>query len=400
MPQTVTNLVGNQEFEAGATARQEAPGALPEISLTSVFEGLVRRKRFIAGVTLLGVAASALVAFLLPPSYTAEAIILPPEKEQSSLQQFLSPFAGLGAMGGAAGLGFRNPADLYVGILNSRTIADALIARFHLQQVYDRKTLVDTRKRLAQYVDIEAGRDTLIHISVEDRDPKRAADLANAFVDELHAQNSTVALTSAAQRRLFFQRQLASEKDALAQAEIALKKSQEVSGLMYPPGQAASLIQSDALVNAEIASREVVLQTLRTYATEVNPQVLMIQQQIAALRSQQNKLKTGSGTGSTLQVPSRRLPEAALEQIRRVRDLKYHETMFELLSKLYESARIDEARQAQVIQVIDRAIPPDKRSWPPRALLIMVGGLIALFGAVLFALVQNSRAKSGSAMAS
>lgn len=400
MPQTVTNLVGNQEFEAGATARQEAPGALPEISLTSVFEGLVRRKRFIAGVTLLGVAASALVAFLLPPSCTAEAIILPPEKEQSSLQQFLSPFAGLGAMGGAAGLGFRNPADLYVGILNSRTIADALIARFHLQQVYDRKTLVDTRKRLAQYVDIEAGRDTLIHISVEDRDPKRAADLANAFVDELHAQNSTVALTSAAQRRLFFQRQLASEKDALAQAEIALKKSQEVSGLMYPPGQAASLIQSDALVNAEIASREVVLQTLRTYATEVNPQVLMIQQQIAALRSQQNKLKTGSGTGSTLQVPSRRLPEAALEQIRRVRDLKYHETMFELLSKLYESARIDEARQAQVIQVIDRAIPPDKRSWPPRALLIMVGGLIALFGAVLFALVQNSRAKSGSAMAS
>ena len=395
------NTTRTPELETSADDLREATAhAQPEISLMDVFKRLVRRKRFIARVTLLGLAVSTVVAFLLPATYTAQALILPPEKEQSSLQQFLSPFAGLGAMGGAAGLGFRNPADLYVGILNSRTIADALIARFHLQQVYDRNTLVDTRKRLAQYVDIEAGRDTLIHISVEDRDPKRAADLANAFVDELHAQNSTVAFSAAAQRRLFFQQQLAAEKEALAQAEIALKKSQEISGLMYPPGQAAALIQSDALVNAEIASREVALQTLRSYATDANPQALLLKQEIAALRSQQNKLKTGSGTGSALQVPSRRLPEAALEQIRRVRDLKYHETLFELLSKLYESARIDEARQAQVIQVIDRAIPPDKKTWPPRALLILIGGLTALFCSSLFALFRNLRAGAGIELSS
>lgn len=387
-------------LETNAVDLQETTSnAQQEVSLTNVFKGLARRKRFIAGVTLVGLAVSTAVAFLLPASYTAEAIILPPEKEQSSLQQFLNPLAGLGAMGGASGLGFRNPADLYVGILNSRTIADALIARFHLQQVYRRETMVDTRNRLARYVDIIAGRDTLIHIEVEDRDPKRAADLANAFVEELHAQNSTVAFSAAAQRRLFFQQQLASQKDTLAQAEIALKKSQEMSGLMYPPGQVAALIQTDALVNAEIASREVLLQALRSYATEANPQVMLLQQEIAALRHQQNQLKSGGGTASTLQVPSRRLPEAALEQIRRLRDLKYHETLFELLSKQYEAARIDEARQAQVIQVIDRAIPPDKGSWPPRALLIVFGGLIAFLLAVIVALFQNSRLGASDALA-
>ncbi len=297
-------------------------------------------------------------------------------------------------------MGFRNPADIYVGILNSRTIADALIARFHLQQVYGRKTMVETRKRLARHVDIIAGRDTLIHIEVDDRDPKRAADLANAFVDELHAQNSTVALSSAAQRRLFFQQQLVTEKDDLAQAEVALKKSQEASGLMYPPGQAAALIQSDALVSAEIASREVVLQALRTYATEANPQVLMLQQEIAALRSRQTALKSGNGTGSALQVPSQRLPEAALEQVRKLRDLKYHETLFELLSKQYEAARLDESRQAQVIQIIDRAVPPDKRSWPPRVLLILGGGLLALSGAVFFALYRDSQTRERSLVTS
>jgi uncharacterized protein involved in exopolysaccharide biosynthesis len=267
-----------------------------------------------------------------------------------------------------------------------------------LQQVYGRDSLVDTRKRLARYVDIIAGRDTLIHIAVEDHDPKRAADLANAFVDELHAQNSTVAFSAAAQRRLFFQQQLASEKDALVQAEIALKQSQETSGLMSPPGQVAELIQNDALINAEIASREVLLQALRSYATEANPQVVMLQQEIATLRSQQNRLKTGAGAGSVLEVPSRRLPEAALEQIRRLRDLKYHETLFELLSRQYEAARIDEARQAQVIQAIDRAIPPDKRSGPPRALLILLGSLAALSGSVLFALFQHSRTGESDAI--
>lgn len=382
-----------QALESDAVdVREATKEPLQEISLAQVFKGLGSRKTFLGGITVLGLATATIVAFLLPPGYTAEAIILPPEKEQSSLQQFLSPFAGLGAIGGSGNLGFRNPADLYVGILNSRTIADALIARFHLQQVYGRKTMVDTRKKLARCVDIIAGRDTLIHIEVEDRDPKRAAELANGFVDELHAQNSTVAFSASSQRRLFFQQQLASQKDALTQSEVELKKSQELSGLMYPTGQAAALIQNDALVSAEITNREVLLQALRSYATDANPQVLMLQQELAALRRQQNQLRSGDGRASLLQVPSGRLPSAALEQIRRLRDLKYHETLFELLSKQYEAARIDEARQAQVIQVIDRAVPPDKRSWPPRLLLIGVGGSAAFFLAVLVALIQQSRA--------
>lgn len=375
---------------------ESAPAAqLPrEVSLFAVAQTIAVRRRLLLTIVLAAAAVMTAVAFLLPVLYTAEAIILPPEKETSMVQQFMGPLAGLGGVGAAAGLNFRSPADLYIGILKSRTIADALIARFHLQQVYDRGTLVDTRKYLVRRTDMIAGRDTLIHISVDDRDPKRAADLANGFVAELHAQNSALALTSAAQRRLFFQQQVEKEKDALAEAEMAWKQAQRRSGLMYPSGQAEALIRSDAMLSAEITGRQVALQGLRSYATDANPQVKLVEQELAALRAELAKLKTGEHSSSAFQVAGNRLPEAALQEIRRMRDLRYHEAIFALLARQYEAARIDEAREAQVIQVVDKAVPPDKRSWPPRILLIVGGILLALCGGSFFILAQESGRRS------
>lgn len=368
--------------------RRRATAGEPEVSLVNMAAVLGRRKRMIAGATLVAMVLSGVVAFLIPPSYTAEAVILPPQPEQSSQLLMMGSPAGLAGLGGlgsslAGGL-LRNPAEMYIGILKSRTIADALIARFRLQEVYGSKGLTSARKALARHTDIATGKDYLITIRVEDRDRTRAARIANAYVDELHNQNSRLALTSASQRRLFFEQQLAAEKNALADSEIAMKKMQQASGLVFPSGQSDALMRAIAALRAEIASREVQLQGVRTYATGDNPQAQMLASTLAGLHKQLDKLEAGGG--EDLVIPARQLPETGLEYLRKMRDFRYHETLFELLAKQYEAARIDEAKEAPLLQVVNSAVVPDRKSWPPRSLFVVVGGLLALIGASLFAL--------------
>ena len=372
------------------------PSSAPtEISLLDVAAVLGSRKSLIAGVTLAAMFLSAAAALLIPPSFTAEAVILPPQPEQSSqLLMMGSPagLAGLGGLGqGLAGGLLRNPTELYIGILKSRTIADALITRFRLQQVYGSNSLIGTRKSLERHSTIETGRDMLIRIRVEDHDRTRAAQIANAYVDELHNRNSTLALTSASQRRLFFEQRLAEEKNTLADAEIAMKKMQQASGLVFPSGQSEALMRSIASLRAEIAAREVQLQGMRMYATADNPQVQVMETTLAGLHQQLQKLEAGSG--DELIVPARKIPETGLEYLRRMRDFKYHETLFELLAKQYEAARIDEAREAPLVQVVDRAVVPDRKSWPPRVLFVVLGGLLALIATSLFVLFQDYQAR-------
>ena len=318
-----------------------------EISLLDLWAVLIHRKRFIAGFTLLITAATAVTVFLWPPSFSAEAVILPPQQQSSSLSALASgALGGLSSLGMAASLGLKNPGDLYIGILKSRTIADNIVNEFHLQQVYGTKLLSDTRKNLGRHTAISSGKDSLITISVEDRDPQRAASLANAYVDQLYKQNSRLALTDAAERRLFFEQQLTQEKDALANAETALKTTQQSTGLIVPTGQAEALIRSAAQLRAEIASRQVELHSMQSYATDQNPQVQLLQREISAMQSQLGQLES---KGGGMEVPAGKLPEASLQYIRALRDLKYHETLYELLAKQYEAARIDEAKQAPLI---------------------------------------------------
>ncbi len=392
--------VATTEAVPPALAHAEATGAeRSEVSLLEVAAVLGRRKGLIGGVTLAAMAVSAAVALMIPPSYTAEAVILPPQQDQSSQLLMMGSPAGLLGLGGlgsslAGGL-WRSPADLYVGILKSRTIADALIAKFHLEQVYRLKTAIDTRKALAHHTTIAAGRDSLITVRVEDEDRTRAARIANAYVEELHAQNSHLALTSASQRRLFFQQQLADEKNALADSELAMKKMQQSSGLVFPSGQSETLMRAIGSLRGEIAAREVELQGMRTYATADNPQVRVLENTLAGLRQQLQKLEAGSG--DSLVVPARKIPETGLEYLRKMRDFRYHETLFELLAKQYEAARIDEARESPFVQVVDSAVVPDKKSWPPRKLFVFVGGVVAFFVVSLFALLRDYQARMRSA---
>ena len=355
-----------------------------EISLSEWLAICWRRKRFIIRAVLVTAAVASGIAFLIPVKYTAQAVILTPQQAQSSLVS-MAQLAGVGS-GGLSGLsllsgfGLRNPSDLYIGILESRTIADGIIKRFDLKRVYGDRDFYAARKHLARNTTISAGKDTLIHIRVEDHDPQRSANLANAYVEELAFQNSTVALTEASQRRLFFEGQLTKEKDALANAEIALRNTQQTTGLVAPTGQAEAILRSVSQLRAEILSREAQVEAMKVYAADDNPKFQVIKRELATLQAELAKLEKGSHVPGTPEVPTGQLPQAGLEYIRKFRDVKYHEALFEVLSKQYEAARLDEAKSAPMVQLIDKAVVPERRSWPPRTLLVCAA---ASFSALL-----------------
>jgi uncharacterized protein involved in exopolysaccharide biosynthesis len=249
----------------------------------------------------------------------------------------------------------------------------------------------DTRKQLEKRSEIEAGKDTLIKISVEDSDPQRAADLANAYVEELYRQNSHLALTESAQRRLFFEHELDTERAALADAEEALKKSQQKTGMLQVNTQVEVAIRGIAELQAEIASREIALKRLAVAATDNNPEVVQLKTELSGMREQLRQLEmTRNNPGNPL-IATTSIPQMGLDYVRLLRELQYHETLFELLAKQYEAAKIDEAKQAPVIQIVDRAVPLDKKSWPPRALLTLAGTLAAFFAASGWIWIRRSR---------
>jgi capsule polysaccharide export protein KpsE/RkpR len=262
-------------------------------------------------------------------------------------------------------------------MLKSRTIADALIERFKLKELYEEKTLVGTRKALTDNTSVTAGRDGLIVIEVEDEDAQRASSIANAYVRELEKLTSSLAVTEAAQRRLFFERQFTQAKEDLISSEQALRKTQEKTGLVQLDAQGKAMIEAVATLRAQIAAREVELATMRTYATEDNPDFRRVSQELVGLRAELRKMASSSD-GTDLFIPTGKIPAAGVEYVRAYRDVKYAETIFEFMAKQYELARIDEARDAAIIQVVDVATPADKKSKPKRALIVILCALLAL----------------------
>lgn len=364
-----------------------------EIDLMALLVGLVRQKKWIIGCTV-GLGSLALLASLLmKPVFTATTTILPPQQQSSGLAAALG---SLGSLAGAAGTvaGLKNPNDLYVGMLQSQTVADALIKKFELKNRYEGDTLFATRKVLDGAVSVVAGKDGLISVSVDDEDPDFAAKLANAYIEELKKINQELAVTDASQRRLFFEKQLQSIKDNLARAEIGLKKTQERTGLLQPDDQIKAIIDNVAQLKAGIAAKEVQLAAMRSFATSQNPDLVRAQQEIATMRQQLAKLERGATVQGDLAVPTGKVPETGLEYIRALREVKYQETLFELMSKQFELAKVDEARDSGMIQVLDVATPPDQKSKPRRALIVLTGLIAGLFLGVLIALIKEQSRKA------
>ena len=369
-----------------------------EISLLELFKVLAIRKRFIFQFTLGVVAVSAVIAVLLPNQYTAETLVLPPAPT-SSLNTALASQLGSGALASLAtgGLGIKNPGDMYVGLFRSRTVEDGVIQRFGLMARYKLKRMVDTRKKFEDRSTVSFGaKDGLIRIDVRDRDPKFAADIANGYVDEFRKLSATLAITEASQRRVFFQGQLAEAKDNLAKAEEAMKNTQQRTGVLQIDSQAKSLIESASMLRAQIVAKQVQIRGMRSFATDDNPDLMKAPQELAALESQVAKLGGAEQAPDSLLVPKGKVPEAGLEYIRAYRDVKYFETIFELIAKQLEVAKLDEARQGAVMQVVDVAVPPDKKSFPPRLLIIALSMVMAAIIASIIALYLEEYRKVGA----
>jgi tyrosine-protein kinase Etk/Wzc len=333
---------------------------------------------------------AALVALALPNVYTATARILPPQQSQNMAAAFLGSIGGLEGATGAA-LGLKNPADLYIGILQSRSIADALIARFDLKSTLGVETLVDTRKALAKLSTISAGKDGLISVDVDSRDPTLAADIANAYVEELDTLIQGLAIGEAGQRRLFLERQLSKAKEQLTTAEIALQKTQEQTGIIRIDEQGKAIIEAVAQVRAQIAAKEVELASLRAFATPQNPQYARARQELAGLRTELSKLERSRHSGDPdIFVPMGKVPEVGVEYVRKLREVKYHETVFELIARQYELARVEEAKDAAIVQIVDRAMPPDKKSKPARTAIVIATALLASLLGLIVAFMADA----------
>jgi tyrosine-protein kinase Etk/Wzc len=361
-----------------------------EVSLLYLLIILSRRRKFILGSTLTVTILAIIVSLLLPFQYTAITVVLPPGQNLSASSSFLGQIGGAGALASVAGasLGIKNPSDLYVSLLRSRSLEDAMIQRFGLMSRYHAKKQSGARVALEGHTKVVVGpKDGLITIAVTDRDPKEAADLGNGYVEEFRNLSANLAITEASQRRVFFEQQLLQSKEDLAAAEEAMKNTEQSTGILQVDSQTRSLIEAAAALRAQIAASEVQIQTMRTYATENNSELVMNEQQLIALKDQLAKLAgTDPSAGAGFLLPKGKVPAASIEYLRRLRDMKYYETISELISKQYEMAKLDEARQGTALQVVDRALPPDSRSSPKRTIIVAAAMLLTFLGTCLWSL--------------
>ena len=343
---------------------------------------LGKEKKFILGFTSLVILVAVTVSLLMTPVYTAKTVIMPPQQQQSSAS---SALASLGALAGLAGgaAGIKSPDEMYVAFMGSDRFLNALIARFHLQERYHTKTLIDTRTLLKSKAKVMPDKKSgLISIEFEDEDPQFAAEVANAHVQELGRMLDMLAVTDAQQRRVFFESQIKKVQENLSSAEIAFRQAKEKSGLQVTSVIAETGVRASAELRGQIAAREVQLQSLSRFATPQNPEVQRIASELSAERAQLQKLEQGSGQviGTTLQ----------LEAVKSYRDMKVQEAMLEVLIKQFELARVDEAKEGPLIQVVDLATPPERRSKPKRTLIVLASALAGLFLSVLLAFLKVS----------
>ena len=367
-----------------------------EINLLDYLIVLVKRKKLIASVTLAAILAAAVISLILPSKYKAETKILTPQQGSSSMaSQFVNQLGGAGVFAGGA-LGVKTPNDFYIEMLKSRAVLDRIIDRFDLTNSYKTKSRENVRsilieKMLSARDDKKSG---IITIGVEDRNPQKAADLANAFVEELKNVSQGLAITEAAGRRLFFEEQLKDAKESLIKSEEALRGFQEKTGAVKIDEQAKVVIEGMAQLRAQIAAKEVELKVMRTYSTSSNPDLQKTEEALKGLKAELGKLEARGGSKHDTFMPAGRMPEIRTEYTRKIRDFKFNETLFELLTQQYEAAKLDEARDSAIIQVIDRAIPPEKRFKPKRTQMVMIAGIAGLVISIFIAFFMEFIEKS------
>jgi tyrosine-protein kinase Etk/Wzc len=370
--------------------------ATTDIRLVEVLTELARRKWLIAKVTGAATLTGIIVSLVLPVRYTATTKLMPPQQTQSAAAMMMSQLVSVGGAGSlaamaGAGLGLKNPNEIYVGMLNSRPVADAIIKKFNLKDVYRDKDMTATRKDLAEYTEVTSEKSGFLSVSVTDRDRKRAAAMANEYTEQLRALTQGIAVTEASQRRLFYERQLKAAKDDLLNAELAFQQVQQTKGVVQLDAQAKAMIESLTMLRAQIAAKEVDLQAMRSYSTEQNPAVQIAQRELASLKDQAAHIEKRSHSGGYTELGLQDVPSAGMDYLRAEHEVKYRQALFDLLVKQLDAARLDESKEAAIIQVVEPAIEPERKSSPKRALITIFAIAAGFFFGCVVALIQRWR---------
>lgn len=374
------------------------PELQEDLTFLDILIIIMQRKKLVVMVTAICTGIAVILAFALTPNYTATVTILPPQGNGSMGSMLASQLEGMnGAVSGVASsmLGLKNVNEMYVSMLKSRSVEDAVIQRYGLQSEYNKRYLADTRKAMEKHTKIDgSSKDGLIRLSFSDRNPNRAAEIANGYMQQFRNLSQHLAITEASQRRVIFENQLEKTKTDLANADEALKRTQLSTGMVQVDGQARALIDTAARLRAQIVAKEVQIEAMRSYAGDENPALTQAQTELDGLRAQFNKL-VGSKGGSADDVflPKGEVPQAGLEYIRRLRDVKYYEAIFEVLAKQLELAKLDEAREGGFIQVVDPAVAPEQRSFPKRGLFTLAGIALGFTFGIMIALLQGGLAR-------
>jgi tyrosine-protein kinase Etk/Wzc len=347
-----------------------------EISLLDLLQVIVDNLRLLVlGPLVCGLAALG-ISFAITPTFTAKTQFLPPQQQQSAAASMLASLGALGGLAGAAA-GIKSPAEQYMAFMKSVSLKDALIERFKLMEKYEFKLKADARQALTGKVRIASGKDGLISVEVDDKDPKFAADLANAHVEELRNLLGRLAVTEAQQRRMFFEKQLQLTKENLAKADLALKSSGINSSVIK--SSPSSAVEAVVRLKAGISVQEVKLGGMRNYLTENAPEFKLALNELASLKTQ---LAKSEKEEPVAQGPS--------DYVARYREFKYQETMFELFAKQFELAKVDESREGAVIQVLDVAEPPERKAKPKKAMIAIIAALASGFALLIFVFVTSA----------
>jgi tyrosine-protein kinase Etk/Wzc len=375
LPQTTGQQMPSPQFQDDDT-----------INLLDYLEVIAKRWKMIAIVTTAACVISIVVSLHLPKIYSSTAMILPPQQNQGMMGMMGQMLGGeLSSLAGSM-LGTSTPADQYVSILQCDRIKGAIIDRFKLMKEYSVDYRLDMYKKMDNIIDVSVGKkDGIISITAEDKDPKKAADIANAYVDELEKVTVKLSSSGAGQNKVFLEDRLARAKVDLAKAEDALKLYQTKNKALDITEQAKATIEGVAQLKAQLAIQEAQLASLRAYLTDDNDEIKTAKASIANIITQIARLE-GNGRGSS--IPSvGSVPALGEQYLRLMREFKIQETLVELLTKQYEMAKLSEANDVANVQVIQRAEVPDKKAKPKRSLIVLASTFASGFMAVLFAFI-------------
>ena len=314
-------------------------------------------------VAFLTFVVASIYIFRVPAQYEATATILPKQAfaESNSLTTL---FSG------------KLPEDLYTGLLKSRSVTDNVIRELDLAPKSG--SWAGVRGGLEGALKVLVGADGLLRISVRDENAQKAMRVANAYLDGLNQQQQTMGMSQSVLNRQFYEQQLAQEKQALAAAEADLEQMQKSSGVIQAGAQTATGLGQIAGTRSQITGLEVQLAALLASATEQNPQVVTLRSQIARLEQEERTMEAGGGTGAGAPISAGRMPQVNLDYQRKQREVTFHEGLLNALASQFQNAKLTEAQAADAFQVVDYAIVPEVKSYPPRTkwyMLAAAGGV-------------------------